>query len=84
MKRISIMIAEDHKFWRDSSAALLMDFPERYEVIGKAEDGKILLELVAKRKPDFILLDIQYIHRHLKQMIAMHSLINLFKAHRIR
>lgn len=52
------MIAEDHKFWRDSSAALLMDFPERYEVIGKAEDGKILLELVAKRKPDFILLDI--------------------------
>src|SRR5579864_3948868 len=52
-----ILIADDHDVARGGIRALLENHPG-WEVCGEAKDGRETVELVAKTKPDLILLDI--------------------------
>ncbi len=54
---IRILIADDHGLIRAGLRALLQDTPN-LEVVGEAENGLILLKLVAELKPDIVLMDI--------------------------
>jgi two-component system response regulator NreC len=57
MKKIRVLIAEDHTIVRQGLCALLRCEPD-IEVAGEASDGLEAVELAAKLKPDVILMDI--------------------------
>jgi DNA-binding NarL/FixJ family response regulator len=57
MKKIRVLIAEDHTIVRQGLCALLRSEPD-IEVAGEASDGLEAVELAAKLKPDVILMDI--------------------------
>lgn len=72
--KIKIIIAEDHLLVRQGLVLLLKEIPN-VEIIGQAENGIILLDVLKKKEPDIILLDIkmplmngfeamQEIHKH--------------------
>lgn len=58
MGKIKLMIAEDHKIFRDAICNLIAESSSRIEIIGVAENGVKLLELVSKYLPDIVLLDV--------------------------
>ncbi len=53
---INIMIADDHDLFADGLELILSEPP--FHVVGKAKNGKVLLQLVNNFVPDLILLDI--------------------------
>jgi len=55
---IHIIIVDDQQMFIDGIKALLVNVPE-ISVIGEALDGKALLKLLQRVKPDHILMDIQ-------------------------
>jgi DNA-binding NarL/FixJ family response regulator len=55
MKRITILLADDHTMF---SAALQKLLEPEYEVIGCVKDGRALLKTAMDQKPDLVLLDI--------------------------
>ena len=55
---INILIADDQHLVRQGLRALL-ELEENIEVVGEARDGQETIELVAKLKPDVLLLDIK-------------------------
>jgi DNA-binding NarL/FixJ family response regulator len=55
MKRARILLADDHALLVEAFKSLLE--PE-FEVVGTAPDGRALLQMAAKLKPDLIVLDI--------------------------
>jgi two-component system response regulator NreC len=57
MKKIKILIADDHLLVRTGIISLLEDVPD-IEIIGEAEDGRNIIEKSKKLKPDIILMDI--------------------------
>lgn len=58
MKKISIIIADDHRVFIDGMKALLKEVKE-LEVVAEAENGSQLIEQASKYMPDIILTDIQ-------------------------
>jgi len=58
MKRIRVLVADDHALIRAGIIALLESL-ERVEVVGQAEDGGQALDLIEKLSPDVVLLDLQ-------------------------
>jgi DNA-binding NarL/FixJ family response regulator len=54
---LSILIADDHKLFRDGLRTLLEQQPG-LSVVGEAADGRELLELVATQKPNLVVLDV--------------------------
>jgi DNA-binding NarL/FixJ family response regulator len=52
-----LLLIDDHSLIRAGVRALVLDIPG-YSVVGEANDGSQLLELVEKLSPDIILLDI--------------------------
>ncbi len=58
MKKIRILIADDHPIFRDGLRKLL-SLEEDFQVIGEAEDGKEAVEMVQKLNPDILLLDLK-------------------------
>jgi DNA-binding NarL/FixJ family response regulator len=58
VKKIRILIADDHPIFRDGLRKLL-SLEEDFQVIGEAEDGKQAVDLVAKLQPDILLLDLK-------------------------
>jgi two-component system response regulator NreC len=54
---IRILIADDHKIFRDGLRPLLERQPDM-EVVGEAEDGLQALELVRKTRADVVVMDI--------------------------
>lgn len=57
MEKIKIMIAEDHPIFRD---ALVEDLStDSFEVIGAAENGQVLIDMVKQRLPDIVILDLK-------------------------
>jgi len=56
-KPVRVLIADDHRLMREGTAALLRD-AERIEVVGLAADGQEAVALVARRRPDVVLLDL--------------------------
>jgi len=52
-----IIIADDHKIFREGLSSLLKSLDE-VEVLGEAEDGRSLVEMVKKLQPDLVILDV--------------------------
>lgn len=57
MDKIRVLLADDHTILRDGIRALLDDQAD-IEVIGEAEDGLSTVKMVAKLKPDVVIMDI--------------------------
>jgi len=57
MKKIKVLIVDDHKIFRDGLRLLFNNF-SFVEVIGEAADGEEFLEFVKKQYPDIIFMDI--------------------------
>ena len=57
MKRIRILIADDHSVVREGLRALFQRVPE-FNVIGEAADGEEVLRLVGDLRPDVAVVDI--------------------------
>lgn len=55
---IQIIIAEDHQALIDG-IKLSLDFEDDIQVIGEANDGEYLIELVRLKKPDVVITDIR-------------------------
>ncbi|MHC5786053.1 response regulator [Pseudomonas idahonensis] len=53
----NLLLVDDHSLIRAGVRALVMDIPG-YAVIGEADDGAQLLEMVEKLHPDIVLLDL--------------------------
>jgi len=73
VKRIRLVVVDDHALFRAGLINLLNQMPEM-EVVGQAGDGKAAIEEVRRAKPDVVLLDIHMpvmggveTVRHLKQ-----------------
>src|SRR5688572_33492794 len=54
---INVMLVDDHQIIRDGIKAFLKD-DDNIHVIGEADNGKQLLQLVAENQPDLVLMDI--------------------------
>jgi two-component system, NarL family, response regulator NreC len=54
---VRILLADDHKMFRDGLRALLSSRPD-LEVVGEAEDGLATLELAMRLRPDIVILDL--------------------------
>ena len=57
MRKIRILLADDHTILRDGIRALLED-QQDIEVIGEAEDGQSAVKLAAQLDPDIVIMDI--------------------------
>jgi DNA-binding NarL/FixJ family response regulator len=55
MKKVRILLADDHRLFAEGIAALL---PAEFELVGIAEDGYALLEMAKKTRPDVIIADV--------------------------
>jgi two-component system, NarL family, response regulator LiaR len=58
MKKIRIILVDDHTVVREGLALILSKQPD-IEIVGQADDGVDAVELVKKIKPDVVLLDMQ-------------------------
>ncbi|MHB1126997.1 MAG: response regulator [Bacillota bacterium] len=58
MVKVRLIIVEDHQLVRQGLAAILALHPE-LEVIGQAASGEDSIELVARLRPDVVLMDIR-------------------------
>ena len=56
-KKISVLIADDHRLFADALEAILLT-DGRFEVVGKAHDGEEAVQLAGATKPDVVLMDI--------------------------
>jgi DNA-binding NarL/FixJ family response regulator len=57
MTRIRILLADDHILMRTGMRSWLQNMPE-VEVVGEAGDGREALRLIAKVRPDVVLMDV--------------------------
>src|SRR5471030_357272 len=57
MKRITILIVEDHAIVREGLRRML-ELEGDLEVVGEAQDGRQAVELAKKLHPDVVLMDI--------------------------
>ncbi len=55
---IRILLADDHRFFRDGVRALLESIPE-FVVIGEAANGEEAVALAIQHRPDVVLMDLQ-------------------------
>jgi|688.fasta_scaffold97716_1 DNA-binding NarL/FixJ family response regulator len=56
-KKVKIAIADDHQVCRDGLASMLD--PDKYDIVGEADNGIRIIELAKSLSPDIILMDIQ-------------------------
>jgi len=54
---LRLVVVDDHSLFRRGLVSLLADMPE-FQVVGEAGDGKQALDIIANRKPDVVLLDL--------------------------
>lgn len=57
MKRITVLLAEDHTIVREGFRKML-EFEADFEVVGEAQDGRQAVNLAVKLHPDVVLMDI--------------------------
>ena len=55
--RISIVLIDDHKLFREGVKRVL-EFEPRFNVVAEGSDGDIAIQLVEEHKPDVVLMDI--------------------------
>lgn len=58
MKRIRVLIADDHKLFRQGLKSLMKTREDWVEVVAEASTGREALELVEELHPDVVLMDI--------------------------
>jgi len=58
LKKIKILIADDHTLVRAGLAAFLLKTSEDFEIVGEAADGVEVIAAARKLKPNVILMDI--------------------------
>ena len=56
--KIRIVVADDHPIFRDGLCRLLA-LEEDFEVVGLAQDGRQVLDLLEQQEPDILLLDLK-------------------------
>jgi DNA-binding NarL/FixJ family response regulator len=56
--KIKIVVADDHPIFRDGLCKLLA-LEEDFEVVGQAQDGRQVLEVLQQHEPDILLLDLK-------------------------
>jgi two-component system, NarL family, nitrate/nitrite response regulator NarL len=56
--KIRIVVADDHPIFRDGLCRLL-GLEEDFEVVGQAQDGREVLEILQQLEPDILLLDLK-------------------------
>ncbi len=61
MKRISVLLVDDHTIIRQGMRALLATEPD-LEVLGEAENGRQALQMVQKTPPDVVVMDLAMPH----------------------
>ncbi len=59
MKKIKIIIADDHPLMRSAICSNLTNESDQIEIIGQCCDGIELLEILKYKKPDIVILDIE-------------------------
>jgi DNA-binding NarL/FixJ family response regulator len=57
MKKITVLLAEDHMIVREGFRKML-EFEDDFEIVGEAQDGRQALALVKKLRPAVVLMDI--------------------------
>jgi DNA-binding NarL/FixJ family response regulator len=57
MKRITVLLAEDHTIVREGFRKML-ELEKDIEVVGEAQDGRQAVDMVKKLRPDVVLMDI--------------------------
>ena len=57
MKRITVLLAEDHRVVREGFRKLL-ELEDDFEVVGEAEDGRQAVAMVKRLRPAVVLMDI--------------------------
>lgn len=57
MKKISVLLAEDHTIVREGFRRML-ELEDDFEIIGEAQDGRHAVALVKSARPDVVLMDI--------------------------
>ncbi len=80
MKKIRVLIAEDHTIVRQGLSALLRSEPD-IEVVGEASDGLEATELAKKTTPDVVLMDIAM--RNLNGLDATRAIKKLFPSMKV-
>ena len=58
MTKIRIVLADDHPLIREGFKSLL-NKSEKFEIVGEAENGRDLIEIAGRIKPDIILTDVK-------------------------
>lgn len=58
MKKLSILIADDHPVVRDGLRGMLESQPD-FEVVGEAADGAQAIQLAEELKPEIVLMDLR-------------------------
>jgi len=57
MKRITVLLAEDHMIVREGFRKML-ELEDDFEIVGEAQNGRAAVALVKKTHPDVVLMDI--------------------------
>ncbi len=58
MLPLRVLVADDHRLFRQGLISLMQTRPNLVEVVGEAENGQEAISLALKLKPDVILMDI--------------------------
>jgi len=85
--KITVMLADDHNVGRQMFSSFIKQTKDHLEVIGEAANGQELLDLVEKREPDIVILDLEMPvldgYKTLKILTAKHPNVKtiIFSSH---
>jgi len=54
-----VVIAEDNDLFRKTIAQVMVTIDRRYEIVGEAKDGVEAIDLVERKVPELLILDLQ-------------------------